>query len=316
MLSELESNELNPAIMNELESGKNLNTNLDKVLIRKKLKLDKFAQQTLNAPQPTSDDSQSALSEEDPPHAPDRDLTHQSDVIGQTPGVNLFAQKSFTTDRKLSDFVDLKPQPAPTLDAALNPELVYDAAFMVLNPFKGALNEALTTRYLTKSESIGEKDTDLIEFILVEDSILQQINSITPPQIQTHKKNYNRPPLISLDRLNLPIMSKEIDLIDSIRNSLVTIVCGTTGSGKSTQLPQMLLESGFSEYGLIGVTQPRRLAAIALGERVAVEIGEGSVGRSVGYQVRFESSRLGKGMGLKFMTDGILLNEMMSNFLL
>jgi hypothetical protein len=117
LLSELESNELNPSIMNELESGKNLNLNLDKVLIRKKLKLDKFAQQALNAPQPTSDDSNSQISEEDLPHAPDRDLTHQSDVIGQTPGVNLFAKKAFTTDRKLSDFVDLKPQPLPTPDA-------------------------------------------------------------------------------------------------------------------------------------------------------------------------------------------------------
>jgi HrpA-like RNA helicase len=111
---------------------------------------------------------------------------------------------------------------------------------MVLNPFKGALQEALTTKYLTKEEFIGEKDIDLKEFILVEDDIIQKINNLTPPQIQKYKKNYKRDKKISEDRLNLPIMSKEIDLIDSIRNSLVTIVCGTTGSGKSTQLPQML----------------------------------------------------------------------------
>ena len=88
-------------------------------------------------------------------------------------------------------------------------------------------------------------------------------------------------------RKELPIYLKESEIIDFVSNNLITIVTGATGSGKSTQLPQFLVEAGYSEGFSIVVTQPRRIAAKALAERVAEEMG-GKVGDEVGYQVRYE----------------------------
>jgi ATP-dependent helicase HrpA len=102
----------------------------------------------------------------------------------------------------------------------------------------------------------------------------------------------------------LPVSQRRDDLMAAIRDSQVVIVAGATGSGKTTQLPKMLLELG---YQSIGHTQPRRIAARTIAERIAEELGE-EVGGLVGYQVRF-TDRVGKGTRIKLMTDGILLNE-------
>src|SRR5690554_5487347 len=102
----------------------------------------------------------------------------------------------------------------------------------------------------------------------------------------------------------LPVSQRRDDLMAAIRDNQVVIVAGATGSGKTTQLPKMLLELG---YESIGHTQPRRIAARTIAERIAEELGE-EVGGLVGYQVRF-TDRVGKGTRIKLMTDGILLNE-------
>src|SRR5690554_5540939 len=102
----------------------------------------------------------------------------------------------------------------------------------------------------------------------------------------------------------LPVSQRRDDLMAAIRDHQVVIVAGATGSGKTTQLPKMLLELG---YQSIGHTQPRRIAARTIAERIAEELGE-EVGGLVGYQVRF-TDRVGKGTRIKLMTDGILLNE-------
>ena len=115
--------------------------------------------------------------------------------------------------------------------------------------------------------------------------------------------------------LSLPVRALESEIVAAIRENLFTFIIAPTGSGKSTQVPLMLLEHGVGE-SVLGVTQPRRLAAAALATRVAEEAGL-RLGREVGYQVRFERI-LGpqEALRLKFMTDGILLNEMMSDPLL
>lgn len=113
----------------------------------------------------------------------------------------------------------------------------------------------------------------------------------------------------------LPIYKKEYEVMESIKNNLVTIICGETGTGKSTQLPQILKQYGLARFGRIGVTQPRRLAAISLAKRVADEL-QSQLGELVGYQVRFEASKMSTSTEIKFMTDGILLNEMISDLLL
>ena len=106
----------------------------------------------------------------------------------------------------------------------------------------------------------------------------------------------------------LPVSQKKDDLLAAIRDHQVVIVAGETGSGKTTQLPKICLELGRGVRGLIGHTQPRRIAARTVAERVAEELGT-SVGETVGYQVRF-TDRAGDGTLVKLMTDGILLNEL------
>jgi ATP-dependent helicase HrpA len=102
----------------------------------------------------------------------------------------------------------------------------------------------------------------------------------------------------------LPVSQRRDDIIDALRGNQVVIIAGATGSGKTTQLPKMLLELGKTS---IGHTQPRRIAARTIAERIAEELGQ-QVGELVGYQVRF-TDRVGKNTRIKLMTDGILLNE-------
>ena len=105
----------------------------------------------------------------------------------------------------------------------------------------------------------------------------------------------------------LPITGRRRDLLDAIRDHQVVIVAGETGSGKSTQLPKLCLELGRGVNGMIGHTQPRRIAARSIAERVAEELGT-TIGGTVGYTVRF-SDQVGDTTLVKVMTDGILLAE-------
>ena len=105
----------------------------------------------------------------------------------------------------------------------------------------------------------------------------------------------------------LPISGKRADIQKLVEENQVVIVCGTTGSGKTTQLPKIVLEAGAGQTGRIGVTQPRRLAATGMARRVAEEM-DTDYGQGVGCQVRFDD-QTGDETIIKFMTDGILLAE-------
>ena len=105
----------------------------------------------------------------------------------------------------------------------------------------------------------------------------------------------------------LPLADRRDDLLPAIRDHQVVIVAGETGSGKSTQLPKLCLELGRGVAGLIGHTQPRRVAARTIAERVAEELGT-DLGTTVGYTVRFTDT-VGEQTLVKVMTDGILLAE-------
>ena len=106
---------------------------------------------------------------------------------------------------------------------------------------------------------------------------------------------------------SLPITDRRDDLLTAIRDHQVVIVAGETGSGKSTQLPKLCLELGRGVHGLIGHTQPRRVAARTIAERIAEELGT-ELGSIVGYTVRF-ADRVSDATLVKVMTDGILLTE-------
>jgi ATP-dependent RNA helicase DHX33 len=112
----------------------------------------------------------------------------------------------------------------------------------------------------------------------------------------------------------LPIARARKALVREAKRHENLIIIGETASGKSTQLPQYLYRSGFARLGVIGCTQPRRVAAISIAERVADEMGD-SLGGKVGYTVRFEDLSSAN-TRIKYMTDGMLLREAISDPLL
>ncbi|MFL6110808.1 MAG: ATP-dependent RNA helicase HrpA, partial [Catenulispora sp.] len=106
---------------------------------------------------------------------------------------------------------------------------------------------------------------------------------------------------------HLPVVEKREEIKDAISKNQVIVLCGETGSGKTTQLPKICLELGRGVKGLIGHTQPRRIAARTVAERIAEELGT-ELGGAVGYTVRF-TDEVGPTTLVKLMTDGILLAE-------
>lgn len=102
------------------------------------------------------------------------------------------------------------------------------------------------------------------------------------------------------------------DLLTVVRENRITICVGETGSGKTTQLTQYLHESGYTKHGIIGCTQPRRVAAVSVAKRVAEEMGV-DLGDEVGYSIRFEDCTKKDKTVIKYMTDGVLLRESLND---
>ncbi|KAI1911748.1 putative ATP-dependent RNA helicase DHR1 [Ophidiomyces ophidiicola] len=126
----------------------------------------------------------------------------------------------------------------------------------------------------------------------------------------------SRPDDIQEARLKLPVVGEEQKIMEAIHNNSSVVVWGATGSGKTTQLPQFLFEAGYGNPdsntpGMIGITQPRRVAAVSMANRVGVELGEFS--DRVSYQIRFDSTVSAK-TAIKFMTDGVLIREIAQDF--
>lgn len=107
--------------------------------------------------------------------------------------------------------------------------------------------------------------------------------------------------------------------MEAISANDCVVICGETGSGKTTQVPQFLYEAGYGSPGtptpgLVGVTQPRRVAAVSVAGRVGEELGSGGKDK-VSYQIRFEGT-VGSNTAIKYMTDGVLLRELSEDILL
>ncbi|RKP34858.1 putative ATP-dependent RNA helicase DHX33-like protein [Dimargaris cristalligena] len=116
------------------------------------------------------------------------------------------------------------------------------------------------------------------------------------------------------ERKRLPIYSARDAILAGIKKHPSVIIVGETGSGKTTQIPQYILEAGWAQYGAIAVTQPRRVAATSLARRVAEEAGT-KLGQRVGYTVRFDDTS-SPHTKLKYLTDGMLMREILSDPLL
>ncbi|XP_064392775.1 probable ATP-dependent RNA helicase DHX37 isoform X2 [Halichondria panicea] len=126
-----------------------------------------------------------------------------------------------------------------------------------------------------------------------------------------------RDPDVQMARLSLPILGEEQIVMEAISQHPVVVLCGETGSGKTTQVPQFLYEAGYTckmgGTSLIGITEPRRVAAVSMSKRVAMEMGLST--SVVSYQIRYEGNTTDQ-TRIKFMTDGVLLKEIERDFLL
>ena len=149
-----------------------------------------------------------------------------------------------------------------------------------------------------------------------------------PPELETNtatdatRKAFSvaveRTPEIQEARMQLPVVAEEQKIMEAIHNNDVVVVWGATGSGKTTQVPQFLYEAGYGAPdgptpGMIGVTQPRRVAAVSMSKRVGDELGSDKA--KVAYQIRFDTTTSAK-TAVKFMTDGVLLREISQDFIL
>ncbi|GJJ07821.1 hypothetical protein Clacol_002026 [Clathrus columnatus] len=172
------------------------------------------------------------------------------------------------------------------------------------------------------------------EILSIPSNSLLKRNHVAP--IIMKSVTVNRDQKIQAERLLLPIVSEEQAIVETVLIHPVVIICGETGSGKTTQLPQFLYEAGFGSQGsgvflfpcilklpfiqaklenpgIIGITQPRRVAAMSTASRVAVELGLAS--SRVAYQIRYDAT-VSPSTIIKFMTDGVLLRELTTDFLL
>ncbi|XP_075889419.1 putative ATP-dependent RNA helicase DHX37 isoform X2 [Nelusetta ayraudi] len=124
----------------------------------------------------------------------------------------------------------------------------------------------------------------------------------------------DRLPEIQAARLKLPVLAEEQVIMEAVRENPYVVICGETGSGKTTQVPQFLYEAGYaSGSGIIGITEPRRVAAVSMSHRVAKEMNLPP--QVVSYQIRYEGN-VTSDTKIKFMTDGVLLKEIQQDFLL
>mgnify|MGYP001055501804 CR=1 FL=1 len=128
-------------------------------------------------------------------------------------------------------------------------------------------------------------------------------SGLPPEVVEARRANLPRPTFPE----ELPVSAKREEIARAIQEHQVVIVCGETGSGKTTQLPKICLSIGRGVHGYIGHTQPRRLAARATAGRIAQEL-QSELGQAVGYKIRF-NDRTSPSSYIKLMTDGILLAE-------
>ncbi|CUA76101.1 pre-mRNA-splicing factor ATP-dependent RNA helicase DHX15/PRP43 [Rhizoctonia solani] len=143
-----------------------------------------------------------------------------------------------------------------------------------------------------------------------DDGIFRECNEVKLNGAAPKKGHQSRQALLA-ERKRLPIWAGRKALVQAVKENDTLIILGETGSGKTTQVPQFLLESGIIGDGTIAVTQPRKVAAISLANRVSTEQGT-SVGGTVGYAVRFDE-KASPNTRIKYLTDGMLVRELLSD---
>ncbi|UED84968.1 ATP-dependent RNA helicase HrpA [Streptomyces profundus] len=171
-----------------------------------------------------------------------------------------------------------------------------------------ALAERLTSLTLSDQRRLGRRldGARRIRKPSAQQAVLAEIGQSIEAAEQRVEQRRAAVPTISYPE-QLPVSQKKDDILAAIRDHQVVIVAGETGSGKTTQIPKICLELGRGVRGLIGHTQPRRIAARTVAQRVADELGT-SIGETVGFKIRFTDQGSERTL-VKLMTDGILLAE-------
>ena len=160
-------------------------------------------------------------------------------------------------------------------------------------------------RHRRHRKTVEELNPEQIEQISQEVSQLKQKGEINPYTNKPYSKNYYK---ILEKRMQLPVYERKDEIVEAVKNNKVTVIEGSTGSGKTTQIPRFLLEANLIRPDQkIVCTQPRRVAAINVAERVAQEM-DIELGAEVGYCVRFDARETSK-TRLTYMTDGLLMRE-------
>jgi ATP-dependent helicase HrpA len=175
-----------------------------------------------------------------------------------------------------------------------------------IRQIKQNLDYAMIADYYNITRELKDIEQNKIKDVTTSSKKLNRLNNIlTLSNKRYHQRARSIPPLRFPQ--DLPILAKKQEIIDSIKKNPVIIITGETGSGKTTQIPKMCLAAGCGLRGMIGLTQPRRIAAVSIAHRIAQELGE-ECGKSIAYKIRFEEKSSSEPL-IKVMTDGILLAE-------
>ncbi len=192
---------------------------------------------------------------------------------------------------------------------ANGPEKNQESGFDVFLTLQQHVNNCLASDRFNLRRRIASLQRRLDEGKPIERSLDHLLAAIRHSREQVEARRAQLP-IPTFDD-ELPINQRRDEIAAAIQAHPVVVICGETGSGKTTQLPKICLSLGFGAAGLIGHTQPRRIAARSVAARIASEL-ESELGHWVGYKVRF-SDRLSPHTVIKVMTDGILLAETQSD---
>ncbi|KAL0579130.1 putative ATP-dependent RNA helicase DHR1 [Marasmius crinis-equi] len=237
------------------------------------------------------DDSESddSAEEDEPPPKPKKSLGFKDWALKQLSVAKGYGEPAVSSSADTSDAKKTSPPPLPKKRKIDHPNASQE--------MRGPLGEDLQLPVSSFASSLLSKRKE----------------GHTKPNITV-----SRPPDVEEARLLLPVVAEEQPIMEAILLNPVVVICGETGSGKTTQIPQFLYEVGFgttgSEYpGMIGITQPRRVAAMSMAARVGHELSLTS--SKVSYQIRYDAT-VSADTSIKFMTDGVLLRELAADFLL
>ncbi|KAM0681650.1 hypothetical protein GINT2_000164 [Glugoides intestinalis] len=255
------------------------------------------------------------------------DLSKGRDNLGSKLLKRKIKQKKKSTDKAFeATLFDDKENEDIKVDIISNSDSNYDANSNAKCDFNSTENTQINRASLGDINNLIASDYHSVPFINYEIKTEEEIQAqlaVSDESMQIKKsilelkENFETPP--SLNRLEsiqdqrkrLEIFYEEVEIVSRIKYSLITFIQGETGSGKTTQIPQFLYESGFSKFGKILLTQPRRFSAISISNRINFEANE----NISGYKIKYENT-VKANTAVKVVTEGVLFREIQLDFLL